>query len=470
MTQRTALPAWQALRAHAAEIGPRTCATCSTPTPARFDALHVEALDLLYDFSRQRLTRRTLELLVELARACRLEERIAALFAGEPVNVTEHRAAHAHGAAQPLRPADAGRRDATSCRRCMTELATDARVRHRDTRRPDHRPPRRPLHRRRQHRHRRLRPRHRHGHRGARPISQPRDPPALRLERRRRGALRCARAGRPGHDAVRGLLEDLHDAGDTEQRARSRANGWWRRWARRRSSGSSLPCRPMRAAMDAFGIDQERRFTMWDWVGGRYSLWSAVGLSIALALGMDPFEELLAGGHDMDEHFRSAPLAANLPVLMGLIGVWNTNFLGATSHAVLPYDSRLHRFPAYLQQLEMESNGKSVTRDGRCRRLPDGNDHLGRARQQRAAFVLPAAAPGHRALFDGSACAGQRLEPVPEAAGSRARQLLCAGGSVRVRPDRWRRCVPICRPPARARRTSSVWPRTRCMPATVRAA
>ena len=111
---------------------------------------------------------------------------------------------------------------------------------------------------------------------------------------------------------------------------------------------------------------------MWDWVGGRYSLWSAVGLSIALALGMEPFEEMLAGGHDMDEHFRSAPLAANLPVLMGLIGVWNTNFLGATSHAVLPYDSRLHRFPAYLQQLEMESNGKSVTREGAAVDYPTG--------------------------------------------------------------------------------------------------
>jgi glucose-6-phosphate isomerase len=118
------------------------------------------------------------------------------------------------------------------------------------------------------------------------------------------------------------------------------------------------------AALDAFGIAPESRFTMWDWVGGRYSLWSAVGLSIALAIGMEPFELMLAGGHDMDEHFRSAPLEHNLPVLMGLIGVWNSNFLGHDSLAVLPYDRRLHRFPAYLQQLEMESNGKSVTRSG----------------------------------------------------------------------------------------------------------
>jgi glucose-6-phosphate isomerase len=99
-------------------------------------------------------------------------------------------------------------------------------------------------------------------------------------------------------------------------------------------------------------------------VGGRYSLWSTVGLSIALSLGMDQFELVLAGGHEMDEHFRTEPLARNLPVLMGLLGVWNNNFLRLDSLAVLPYDRRLHRFPAYLQQLEMESNGKSVTRAG----------------------------------------------------------------------------------------------------------
>ena len=117
-------------------------------------------------------------------------------------------------------------------------------------------------------------------------------------------------------------------------------------------------------AMDAFLIPPQNRFTMWDWVGGRYSVWSAVGLSVALALGMDQFELMLEGGHEMDEHFRTAPFEKNLPALMGLIGVWNRNFLGMDSLAVLPYDQRLHRFPAYLQQLEMESNGKRTTLDG----------------------------------------------------------------------------------------------------------
>jgi glucose-6-phosphate isomerase len=126
-------------------------------------------------------------------------------------------------------------------------------------------------------------------------------------------------------------------------------------------------------AMDRFGIAPGSRFAMWDWVGGRYSLWSAVGLSIALALGTSIFELILQGGHDMDEHFRTAPLERNLPVLMGLIGVWNGNFLGHDSLAVLPYDRRLHRFSAYLQQLEMESNGKSVTRDGHAIDYPTGN-------------------------------------------------------------------------------------------------
>lgn len=113
-----------------------------------------------------------------------------------------------------------------------------------------------------------------------------------------------------------------------------------------------------------FGIDPENMFEFWDWVGGRYSLWSAIGLSIILLIGMDGFIELLCGAHAMDEHFRSAPLLQNMPVLLGLIGVWNTNFLGAATQAILPYDYELEYLPSYLQQLEMESNGKRITREG----------------------------------------------------------------------------------------------------------
>jgi len=117
-------------------------------------------------------------------------------------------------------------------------------------------------------------------------------------------------------------------------------------------------------AVKAFGIDPENMFEFWDWVGGRYSLWSAIGLSIACYLGMDKFEELLAGAHAMDEHFKTAPLAENLPVIMAMLGVWYANFFGAESHAVLPYDQYLDRFAAYLQQADMESNGKSTDRQG----------------------------------------------------------------------------------------------------------
>jgi len=113
-----------------------------------------------------------------------------------------------------------------------------------------------------------------------------------------------------------------------------------------------------------FGISPDNMFRFWDWVGGRYSLYSAVGLSIAIAVGYDNFVELLTGAHQMDEHFRTTPFHQNLPVILGLLGVWYNNFFGSQTHAVLPYDQYLHRLPAYLQQADMESNGKSVTRSG----------------------------------------------------------------------------------------------------------
>ena len=125
-------------------------------------------------------------------------------------------------------------------------------------------------------------------------------------------------------------------------------------------------------AMDDFGIRTDYRFGFWDWVGGRYSLWSAVGLSLALVVGMDVFKGILSGGRRMDQHFRQAPLDENMPVLLALIGIWYNNFFGAQSQAILPYDNRLDRFPAYLQQLQMESSGKSVRMDGKPVRCDTG--------------------------------------------------------------------------------------------------
>ena len=147
-----------------------------------------------------------------------------------------------------------------------------------------------------------------------------------------------------------------------------------------------------------FGIDTANMFGFWDWVGGRYSMDSAIGLSTMIAIGPAHFRALLYGFHAMDEHFRSEPLERNMPVLMGLLAVWYNNFLGAETQAVLPYDQYLKRFPAYLQQLTMESLrqvGDAGRRAGD--RLPDGADLLGRAGHEWAALVLPADPPGNQA-------------------------------------------------------------------------
>ncbi len=117
-------------------------------------------------------------------------------------------------------------------------------------------------------------------------------------------------------------------------------------------------------AVAAFGIDTNNMFEFWDWVGGRYSLWSAIGLSIAVNIGYDNFDELLTGAYEMDEHFRTAPFEKNIPVILGVLGVWYNNFFDTDTHAILPYDQYMHRFPAYFQQGDMESNGKGVTKNG----------------------------------------------------------------------------------------------------------
>jgi len=134
-----------------------------------------------------------------------------------------------------------------------------------------------------------------------------------------------------------------------------------------------------REAVEAFGIDPENIFEFWDWVGGRYSSWSAIGMAVALAVGFDRFVQLLEGAHAMDRHFLETPLEGNIPVLSGLLGVWYRDFFGASTYAVLPYDQYLHLFPAYLQQGEMESNGKSVDRDGGWVTYPTGPVVWGKA-------------------------------------------------------------------------------------------
>ena len=149
-------------------------------------------------------------------------------------------------------------------------------------------------------------------------------------------------------------LETMTNAKTAEQ--------WFLKAAQDRSAIAShfVAVSTNRKLVTEFGIGEENIFDMWDWVGGRFSLWSAIGLPIVLALGYERFEELLQGAYEMDVHFQQAPLAENAPVMMALVGIWNRNFLGYSAQALLPYDQCLHRFPAYMQQAEMESNGKSV--------------------------------------------------------------------------------------------------------------
>ncbi len=152
------------------------------------------------------------------------------------------------------------------------------------------------------------------------------------------------------------------------------ARAWFLKAAKRKDAVAKhfIAISTNAAEVARFGIDPANMFGFWDWVGGRYSLWSAIGLPIALYVGMDRFEELLAGGYDMDEHFRTAPFNKNMPVILALVGLWYNNFWDAQSYAVLPYDQYLARFPAYLQQLDMESNGKSVTRVGKRVKVSTG--------------------------------------------------------------------------------------------------
>ena len=182
------------------------------------------------------------------------------------------------------------------------------------------------------------------------------------------------------------------------------------------------------AEVSKFGIDTANMFGFWDWVGGRYSMDSAIGLSTMLAIGPDNFRAMLDGFHQMDEHFRTAPFERNLPVLMGLLAVWYNNFFGAQTVAVLPYEQYLKRFPAYLQQLTMESNGKHVTLDGTEVTYAHRPDLLGRAGNQRPALVLPVDSSGNQA----HPLRLHRVRPDAQPAGPAPRH---AAGE-RVRPDR----------------------------------
>lgn len=356
------LQQWQALAAHAAQMRQQHLRDLFAADPQRFEKLSRTELNLLFDFSRQLLNEETIRLLVALADARGLKQRIAAMFAGEKINTTENRAVlHIALRNRSDRPILVDGQDVMpEVRASLTKMRNfvdgvhGGRV---------------------------------HGATGktftdivnigigGSDLGIVMATEALAKFRNRNLRLHCV----SNVDGVQlgEVLEKADPArtlfvvcSKTFTTLETLTNAKIaRQWIVDRL-GEGAPARHFAAvstnakAMDAFLIPPQNRFTMWDWVGGRYSVWSAVGLSVALALGMDQFELMLEGGHEMDQHFASAPFEKNLPVLMGLIGVWNRNFLGMDSLAVLPYDQRLHRFSAYLQQLEMESNGKRTTLDG----------------------------------------------------------------------------------------------------------
>lgn len=355
---------WSRLMAHRDSLRAVHLRDLFAKDTSRFERFSRCELNLLMDFSRQRITEETLLLLLDLAEACGLRNCIDAMFTGEKINTTENRAV--------LHTALRNRSDRTVLvdgRDVMPEIRAGL-AKMRDFVEG-------------------VQGGRIHGATGktftdvvnigigGSDLGIVMATEALAMRRNRNIRLHCV----SNIDGVQlaDTLEEIDPArtlfvvcsktfGTVETLSNA---GLARQWIVDRL-GEGAPARHFAAvstnskAMDAFLIPPQNRFTMWDWVGGRYSIWSAVGLSVALALGMDQFELMLEGGYEMDEHFRTAPFAKNLPVLLALLGIWNRNFLEMDSLAVLPYDQRLHRFPAYLQQLEMESNGKSVRLDGQA--------------------------------------------------------------------------------------------------------
>jgi len=353
----SSLPAWRAVAAHAQDLAGAHLRDLTTADPQRWQNFHVEQDAWLLDISRQRITARTLSLLFDLARAVDLPARVAAMFRGDAINSTEQRAV-LHTALRSAFAGSAATQDEVrDSRRKIVEYVAAVRSG------------------------RKL------GVTGKKfkhvvniGIGGSDLGPLLVCD-----ALKAEWSGGITPHFVsnvdRTQLEDVIrsiDPAETlvivcsktfitqETQANANAARAWIVGALGEKSPANhfVAVSTNAAAMDAFGIAADHRFTMWDWVGGRYSVWSAIGLIAELIIGSERFQEFLAGASDMDRHFTQAPFEKNLPVLMGLLGVWNRTFLKLPTLAVLPYDQRLARLPAYLQQLEMESNGKSVSLAG----------------------------------------------------------------------------------------------------------
>ncbi len=362
-------PAWAELSAAAPIARARATSDLFAADSARFAHCSVQAAGLLFDYSRQRVTPQLLAVCAQLADQLRLRERIAAMFRGDAINITEgrsvlHTALRRTGTGAPL---VVGGQDIDALVRAervrMLGFAEAVRS-------------------------------------GA--IYSSSDQPftlvinigiggsdlgpAMAVE-----ALRHYAGAGPRVAFVSNVdgcqLADLLAGADpartlfiicskTFTTLETRSNALAARaWLQARLGEAAVPAHFAAVsvnaqAMDEFGVHRDYRFAMWDWVGGRYSIWSSIGVSVAIAIGRANFESFLHGAAEMDQHFQDAPWLQNLPVLAAMLGVWNSNFLELPTLAVLPYDQRLARFSAYLQQLEMESNGKSVRLDGSAVPVP----------------------------------------------------------------------------------------------------
>jgi glucose-6-phosphate isomerase len=356
-------PEWTALRAHAQQVGGVHLRDLFADDPARGEELVVEAGDLRLDYSKNRVTRETLDLLVALAEAAGVNRRAEAMFRGERINVTEGRAV-LHTALRAPRDAviEVDGRDvmadvhavldrvgeiAEAVRAGAWTGATGERIRtvvNIGIGGSDLGPAM-----------------------AVRAMADHATPEiAFDFVSNVDGDdIRDALSGADPASTLVIVVSKTFTTLETLANARDA-----RRWIVDALGEDAVPKHFVAVSTNAeavagFGIDTANMVGFWDWVGGRYSVDSAVGLSLAIAIGDAGFRDFLAGFRAIDEHFRHAPPAENMPLLMGLLGVWNADFLGADTHAVLPYSERLARFPAYLQQLDMESNGKSVDLEGR---------------------------------------------------------------------------------------------------------
>ena len=357
------MPEWQALAAHAAACRDTHLRDLFAADPGRGERMVLDACGLHVDYAKQRVTGDTLGLLVQLAEACGLRERIAAMFAGEKINTTEHRAV-LHVALRAPRDQKMfcdGRDVVPDVHDVLARMAVFCRqVRDGSWKGHTGKPIRAVV----------------NVGIGGSDLGPVMAYEALQHHADRRLSFRFV-SNVDGTDFVE-ATRDLDPAetlfvvaSKTFTTLETMANATSaREWLLARLGDPAAVARHFvavstnAAEVSAFGIDTANMFGFWDWVGGRYSMDSAIGLSTMLAIGPELFGEMLAGFHAMDQHFRTAEFAANLPVLHGLLAVWNTSFLGGHTIAVLPYDQYLKRFPAYLQQLTMESNGKRVTLDG----------------------------------------------------------------------------------------------------------